>query len=314
MINGTEIDKAAAPVQLKKRDRRPLWDVSPDPTSLPGTLNSLSSLVTEADEVQQVTTLCASVVGSISKKSVNVDAMWNTPRRHGMRLIKDAKSLYEVCSEVEKAEEDILDRLRDSVQLFLIRRHFSEDEIEEYLSQGAIPNIVLRTYNLYRRLLCAIRTLAYRHSDIPWEVSPAHGMWKYHSQKMWTYRRNALTKKALTLNMYTFLRDSASKNFGQNPMDVGIWEQVSTLAASMQNMIEPANSQGSPRCNHCRNRKFHELAANNQHTKSACPVLDLTPKVARKVATKAVELHASSPSTAGIQGNIAAAKAAQGDE
>ena len=130
-------------------------------------------------------------------------------------------------------------------------------------------------------------------------------MLDFHSGRLLTIRQNSLTRKALILQTYTYLRrDANSKGFYHESMTESLWDRLSDLSSVTGGGNGGNNGGGigdynggggaggdagkTPKCSHCRNPRMHELMK-VRPSKQVCPVKDLSPKRAREVAKNAVK-------------------------
>jgi hypothetical protein len=79
-------------------------------------------------------------------------------------------------------------------------------------------------------MLSIIRQLAFDHPDF-WDQKPAKAMLDFHSDKLLQIRQTSLTRKALILQMYTYLRDASSKGFYHKSMTESLWDHLLLLSS-----------------------------------------------------------------------------------
>jgi hypothetical protein len=87
-------------------------------------------------------------------------------------------------------------------------------------------------------LLSMVRQLAYDHPAF-WEKGPAKAMLDFHSERLLQVQQNALTRKALILQTYTYLRDANAKSFYHESMTESLWDRLAALT------VNPGGGGGS---------------------------------------------------------------------
>jgi hypothetical protein len=136
-------------------------------------------------------------------------------------------------------------------------------------------------------------------------------MLDFHSDKLLQIRHNLLTRKALILQTYTYLRDASLRGLYHQSMTESMWNRISLLLSVKGNekvgrgaggsvgsggrgSVDATNGSGNgggdktPRCSHCHSPKLHKLAKVCP-LKQVSPVKDFTPKKAKAIAKLAVE-------------------------
>jgi hypothetical protein len=220
-----------------------------------------------------------------------------------MRQINSATSLFKFVKAVGKAEEPAFEQQENALQLFMFSRHYDENAINEFTIHGLLPRLTRATLKHYSSLLSTIRQLAFDHSEQAWSKGPAQAMLSFHSDKLLQVRSHALTRKALILQTYVYLRDASAKGFYHESMTESLWTRLAELSSNLTETKPPAGGDGNKRgrCSHCRNPKLHELCHAGP-TKSDCPIAEVTDySKARTIAKKALENWTASPSREGFQ-------------
>jgi hypothetical protein len=145
-------------------------------------------------------------------------------------------------------------------------------------------------------------------------------MLEYHSNKLLQICQHALTRKALVLQTYVYLHDADTKGFYHESMTESLWDRFAAMsseshdnngngggggvggggngrgkvAGKEKEKIDKADDK-RPKCSHCRNLKYHELAKVSPF-KGACPLLEVTDFAkARAIAKQAVALFLGTP-------------------
>jgi hypothetical protein len=139
-------------------------------------------------------------------------------------------------------------------------------------------------------------------------------MFDHHSTKLREIRQFALTRKALILQTYVYLRDADAKSFYDVSMSASLWTRIGEIAETNEDNSGGGEGGGGakakPRCSHCRSQPCHELAGVGL-TKSTCPLLEVADaQKARAIAKQAIALFAEHPTgpftevMAGVRGRI----------
>jgi hypothetical protein len=318
-INGREIDASAGPPNMREKDAAEFYCAAVDVTSLPGMFASSGNGTDELyDEAQRTTEMAATLLSTaIGKKAQIHDSLWKTAKRHSMGTIKTVETLFKFVKGVGKAEKPAFEQQENAIQVFMLSRHYDEDTISEYCQGGFLPRLTLASYRYYNNMLSIIRQLAYDHPTF-WDQGPAKAMLEFHSERLLQIRQNSLTRKALVLQTYVYLRDSSAKGFYHESMTESLWDRLATIAKSHEGNSEKGvggsgaskvtskDNERTPRCSHCRSAKLHELAK-VRPSKQTCPLKDLSPKKAKLVAKSAVEKWEKSPSEGGFKTALEAA-------
>jgi hypothetical protein len=119
----------------------------------------------------------------------------------------------------------------------------------------------------------------------------------------------ALSKKALVLNTYAYLRDAKAKSFYHESMTENLWSTMADLQNRLNNALDTKNKPGSrggstgggdaakaraPKCSHCRSTKLHDQLK-LKPGKTHCPLEDQPAAKARKVASATVKAFEAEP-------------------
>jgi hypothetical protein len=178
------------------------------------------------------------------------------------------------------------------MQLFLFARRYDESTMDEYVQHGFLPRLTQATFRFYSTLLSAIRQLAFDHSDQPWNKGPAQAMLAFHSDRLLQIRSHALTRKALILQTYCYLRDADAKGFYHESMTESLWSRLAELSTRDSydggGGTPPGDGRRGRWCSHCRNPKVHELYHVGP-SKPDCPLLSVPNSTkARNISKKAL--------------------------
>jgi hypothetical protein len=308
-INGKEIDKAAGPPDMRSKDSAELWNAAVDVTALPGMFINIGSGGGDNidDEAQRTTEMAATLIATVIGKRAQIhDSLWKTQKRHSLGQVKSREGLFKFVKSVAKSEESAFEQQENALQVFMLPRHYDETAICEYVQNGFLPRLTAATFRCYSNLLSTVRQLAFDHAAF-WDKGPAKAMLDFHSGRLLTIRQNSLTRKALILQTYTYLRDANSKGFYHESMTESLWDRLSDLSSVTGGRNGGNNGGGNgdtngggggisgggdasknPKCSHCRNPRMHELMQ-VRPSKQVCPLKDLSPKRAREVSRNAVE-------------------------
>jgi hypothetical protein len=107
---------------------------------------------------------------------------------------------------------------------------------------------------------------------------------EYHSKNLACIRKWSLTRSMLVLQSYIYLRDGRAKGYQDNKLLAALTTQLQRLSFSgspTKTFTTKTNAQWS--CAHCHS-DVHEDG------RGACPMKDLKPKVARRIAKEAGRL------------------------
>lgn len=303
MIYGKHVSRIrdkAGPPGMRLKDTDELFEAALDVAELPGT--SISKYIkAEAQmdaETQGAMQVAQAVIQAHGGSGAKVyDQTWMSIRRHGLRYVKDGRSLLEVAKNVMKAKDTAFTKQSNRIFDFMTRRNYEEDEIDVYLASGFLPRIVAASFENYHALLVHARELHMNHPD-PWEGGPACTLITYHSDKLLTIRMNAESRRDMILRTYVHLRDSAQKSFYHESITEAIWDQMSTLNEKLASAGPRRGGGGGktgdgggkggevtkkPTCSHCKSSDLHE-AMKVGVGKADCPLADMNGKDARKAA------------------------------
>jgi hypothetical protein len=309
-VNGKGIDKAAGPLDMRSKDSGELWNAAVDVTALPGMFMNIGSSGGGElyDEAQRTTEMAATLISTVIGKRAQIhDSLWKTLKRHAMGQVKTMEGLFKFVKCVSKSERPAFEQQENALQVFMLPRNYDEDTTNEYTQNGFLPRLTGASFRHYMSLLSMVRQLAYDHPAF-WERGPAKSMLDFHSDKLLQIRQNALTRKALILQTYTYLRDANAKSFYHESMTESLWDRLATLQVSPVGAGAGGGGGGGsggggggggggakPRCSHCRSIKVHDLLR-IRPTKQCCPLKDLASKKAREIAKKAIEAWQRDPS------------------
>jgi len=322
-VNGKEIDTAAGPPDMRSKDSAELWNAAVDVTALPGMFINVGSGGDYDDDAQRTTEMAATLIATVVGKRAQIhDSLWKTHKRHALGQVKGVDSLFRFVKSVAKSEESAFEQQENALQAFMLPRRYDEEVIDEFVQNGFLPRLTAASFRFYSNLLSTVRQLAYDHSAF-WDKGPAKAMLDFHSGRLLTIRQNALTRKALILQTYTYLRDANSKSFYHESMTESLWDRLSDISSVTggggSNRNNGSDDKGTgdgggdgggnktTKCSHCRSSKLHELMG-VRPSRQLCPLKDMTPKKARDVTKHAIDEWNRNPSAGGFPSLLEKAK------
>jgi hypothetical protein len=170
------------------------------------------------DKAQRTTEMAATLLSTVIGKRAQIhDSLWKTLKRHAMGQVKDIKSLFKFVKCVSKSFEPAFKQQENALQVFMLPRNYDDYAIDDYTQNGFLPRLTGASFWYYSSLLSNVRQLAYDHPAF-WERGPAQAMLEFHSEQLLQIRQNSLTRKALILQTYTYLRDANAKGFYHKSM------------------------------------------------------------------------------------------------
>jgi hypothetical protein len=232
-INGREIDATAGPPNMRDKDATELYCTAVEVTSLPGMFGSIGHGADELyDEAQRTTEMAATLLSTaIGRKAQIHDSLWKTAKRHSMGTIKSVETLFKFVKGVGKAEKPAFEQQENAIQVFMLSRHYDDSTISEYCQSGFLPRLTHASFRYYNSMLSMVRQLAYDHPAF-WDQGPAKAMLNFHSERLLQIRQNSLTRKALVLQTYCYLRDANSKGFYHESMTESLWDRLASMTKS----------------------------------------------------------------------------------
>jgi hypothetical protein len=296
-INGTAIDEAICPDQMRVGDQSQMYTAAVDVTSLPGGWNTNKGGSEDLyAETQQLAHLTSTILASTGKaRGMEVtDTTWNSMNRHSLGKVKNRDSLFEFVKKLRKSQEAAFNQQSNLVQHFLAKRNYSEKYAEEYCRSSLLARITALSYTYFFALGDAARQSAHDYPD--WGAGPAKAMISFHSEKLIEIRQFAVSRKQLILQVYTYLRDAQAKSFYHESMSGALWERISDLTVLSAGQIGGGAAEAS-RCAWCNNRDFHKLL-NIEARKDLCPFRSQTDRAkAREGAKWVVDQKRASPTS-----------------
>ena len=299
-INGTKLDKAIAPADLRTKEQSEFYNAAVDVTSLPGGWNPQKGRGLQDEllfnESQKVASLAATILAASTRVRSNMeirDTSYNSLTRHSMGRIRDRESLFEFVGKLSRSREPAFQQQANLIQQFMYARHYSEAYATEYLQNGLLPRLVRLTFENFYELANAIRQLAFDHPN--WETGPSKAMLEHHADKLWSIREMAITRKQLILQMYVYLQDSQAKGFYHESMSEALWKRLEDTSKSGPKNGVGGATPSDTKCGHCGTKELHRLVG-KPGQKRYCPVKHVVePSKAKEAAKWVVEQHHADP-------------------
>lgn len=267
------LEKALCPSELCGKDRKRLVENALDVTQLPGTFTTLLDDEPGVDTIGQVTEAATSMLSSITGKQRQLqDSQWKLPKKNAMTRIKSKEDLERMIEDVYESETPAFQDQDDRLRSFLTRRHYTEEEADEYLQCGLLPHLVRQTFRMYVRLLEYIRKICYKHGGI-WQ-GLCVALTEHHTRGLGKIRTFCSDYKALVVRSYVYLRDATESKFMHPSVHEGLWEKAITLPS-------PSGSTGQGTgstqlvCPHCRSKWLHGQMG-VAHTRQVCPLTEVS--------------------------------------
>lgn len=259
---------ALLPVGFPESSQHGFFSNAPDIPALPGTYQ----LSAPADEVGGVDVaglvqLAAGFVhpsthgpAGYGRNSTNI--AFQGKRRHHLATIKDLQGIGSTISDIERIWDQVWDQFERSMRSDMHVHRYSVADIDDYVHNGGLPSLVLKTKSHYLALLSRLRDDEYSFRDMggEWDRGLAKRMLDKHSTTLFTIRRSSSTFIDMLLRVYIHLRDARQDKF----MGHGIYRDVMLSLASSSGVARstPTSSSSAPspdtRCNHCGRRNLHD--------------------------------------------------------
>jgi hypothetical protein len=180
------------------------------------------------------------------------------------------------------------------------RRHYHDDDIDEYLSRGLWMRVAFDTLTYFKGLISAVKQQATSHD---FEGGMAEDTLKYYSRKLVQIRMHSTSYQSHLLLTYAFLRDSAHNKF-VNTLIFRLLLQT-LLAQSSDGPVGSGSNGGrttsnpSPdaaqKCSHCGSKPLHEKMG-VALGRSKCPFNgELSRAQAKKAAKEALQQMQADP-------------------
>jgi hypothetical protein len=202
---------------------------------------------------------------------------------------------------VSKYQDAAFEKQGCAIEMLMLRRRYDESDVDSYLRNGLLPQLIKDSYQNYFGLLGSIRQLTFDHEI--WEGGPAKAMLEYHSAKLLQIHGHTLSQKMLVLKTYIYLQDAAAKSYyNKKAMTKTLWEHLSQLFTQQPRDYDSAGggdatrigAKSKLRCAHCRSVTIHKALGLDPYKKH-CFFKDLTQPLAQKAASKAIARHKATP-------------------
>jgi hypothetical protein len=156
-----------------------------------------------------------------------------------------------------------------------------------WITAGLLPRLIRATMQWWLELHIHLQTISNANPEHWDEVVLPHI--EYHSKNLARIRKWSLTRSMLVLQSYIYLRDGRAKGYQDIKLLSALTTQLQRLSFSgshTKTSTTKPTAQWS--CAHCHS-DVHEGG------RGACPMKDLKPKVARRIAKEAGRLLKTDP-------------------
>ena len=142
------------------------------------------------------------------------------------------------------------------------RRHYHDDDIDEYLSRGLWMRVAFDTLTYFKGLISAVKQQATSHD---FEEGMAEETLKYYSRKLVQIRMHSTSYQSHLLLTYAFLRDSAHNKFVNTLIFRPLLQTL--LTQSSDSPVRNGNGGRAPsnpapdaakKCSHCGSKPLLE--------------------------------------------------------
>ena len=296
-IDGRNMDKLVGPPDLDSLGTQELYDMAPDIASLPGKISIIAGEYSNGGEQTQasiVDALQQAFIKGTIERVVHRDQNFGRPSRHAFSSIKDEDSLRLFLNGLDECREAVFNRFNRGVTQLMLLRLYSDAEITAYKDSGGLPQLLRKTFDLYKSLVETINTECRKAEN--YDKSVAAALTSHHSKELNKIRTYALTKKDVVLRTYAYLRDSKKTDFHSHKVQQYLWarlEEYQALATSChwegpygaraQQASTPSAAKAT-RCSHCTNARLHTLVRPAiKIGRAYCPFRAVPAATARKI-------------------------------
>ena len=225
-VQSSAIDVSIGPPHLKSKEVGEIYDIAPDILSIPGT--SLNVAITGAEVGSHMAD--ALFRRSRYERAVKKDTTFNSSTRHALKAIHDQDSLLAFADALDEEEPHTMRHFEGAMTTFMVRRHYADDVISEYRTEGGLAQLISKTFLFYKGFIEKIRQEVRKRG---WNNSPARAIFEYHSKELLAIRRHAITKKDLVLGSYIHLRDARDNNFYHEKIGAALWDSLAAVTHSV---------------------------------------------------------------------------------
>jgi hypothetical protein len=242
--SSAEMDRALCPDGMTNESRSGLYNNMIDITALPGRSKHSDSAV--STDIAMLAQLLGSEQG-VTKHRENMG--WRQENKDTLGKIRNRADLEEKIQELNAVREVVFRGQTNRLQAYLESFSYSADSVQWYLSSGLLPVMVMRSFDFFYRLICAVRDEAHQVArGTPWSKSLAAAMVSTHSQRLVRIRSYSTDWRDCIIHVYVYLREAERRGFHDESMLRLLWHRpAAPLAAA------PALD----RCSHCHCTRLH---------------------------------------------------------
>ena len=248
---------------MSRKDQEKFAACITDVAAMPGTYHKLDD-VEDGDKLETVFEGALAMMQQAAGKAAMItDAQWKNKKKSSLSSVKSHADLINLAEEIDEAEDPIFKQMDSRVRAFMQRRHYSDDDIDEYLSRGLWMRVAFDTLTYFKGLIGAVKQQATSHD---FENGMAEETLKYYSRKLVQIRMHSTSYQQHLLQTYAFLRDSAHNKFVNTLIFRPLLQNLLT-----QSSDSPVGSNGNggrtttnpapdaaQKCSHCGSKPLHE--------------------------------------------------------
>jgi hypothetical protein len=160
--------------------------------------------------------------------------------------IRNRADLEEKIHELNAVHEVVFRGQTNRLQAYLESFSYSATSVQWYLSSGLLPVMVMRSFEIFYPLICAVRDKVYQvPSGTPWSNSLAAAVVSTHSQRLVRIRSCSTNWRDCIIQVYVYLREFERRGFHDESILRLLWHRP---AASL---VAAPSVEGSSHC-HCK--------------------------------------------------------------
>ena len=260
-ISDQDVGKTLCPAGMSCKDRDKFAACIADVAAMPGTYHKLEDAEDNNEKLETVFEGALAMMQQAAGKSSITDAQWKHKKKSTLSGIKSHAELISVAEEIGEAEDQIFQQMDSRVRAFMQRRHYHDEDIDEYLSCGLWMRVAHDTLTYFKGLIGAVKQQAISHD---FEGGMAEETLKHYARKLVQIRMLSTSYQSHLLLTYAFLRDSSHNKF-VNPIIFRPLLQT-LLTQSYDSPVgngggrAPSNPtpDAAQKCSHCGSKPLHE--------------------------------------------------------
>ena len=283
-----EVLKTLCPKGVLAPVRKELMDSAVDVTSLPGKYNASKQHTDGTLIMDQFAEAVGEMTSSSGRRTGETrtrDTQWRLSGKNALDKIKTSEDLADATEEISSMMGTALANMNSAFRETLYNAGWTTTDADLWVTAGLLPRLARNTMQWWLELHIHLQKIANANPEHWDEVVLPHLL--YHSKCLARIRKWALTRTMLILQSYIYLRDGRSKGF----QDIKLLSDLTTRLqrATLQGVVKPNHPKAQQwSCSHCHS-DLHEGG------KPACPMGDLKPKVARRIAKNAARQIKTDP-------------------